>query len=138
MPTPPAAVPYSLAPHRFPGRALAEQAGRAAVGGQREVALACLVAVRLAAAMIPPMLLPASARARRAVAARQWLSSLTLPAGLRTPLSRLVAATGSAPAPADVAAPLRALADAAARHLDARSRAEIDRLAAALVDAAAS
>ncbi len=96
------------------------------------MALACLLATRLAAATAPPFVLSREQRAKRAAAARQWIASLTLPAGVRAPLSRLVAATGSATAPADVVAPLRSLAEAASRHLDARARTEMEQLAAAL------
>src|SRR5687767_5598632 len=40
-----ASPPYGLAAARFPCRALAARAGRAPLGGEREVALACWLAV---------------------------------------------------------------------------------------------
>src|SRR5687768_947861 len=98
--------PYSLAPNRFPCRALAARAGRAALGGEREVALACWVGARLALALLPPAAVPATLREARAAAARGWLANLALPAATRVPLSRLVDASGG-DSPAGAAAAIR-------------------------------
>ncbi|MGH7721060.1 MAG: hypothetical protein ACREON_19710, partial [Gemmatimonadaceae bacterium] len=69
MPSP-TAPPYSLPPHRFGFPALAARAGRAALGGERESALACLMAARVVAGALPPDAIPYAARAHRAGAAR--------------------------------------------------------------------
>src|SRR5688500_19769849 len=70
------APPYALHPTRFPCRALAARAGRAALGGEREVALACWLAARLALGLLPPEAVPAPLREVRAAAARGWLANL--------------------------------------------------------------
>jgi hypothetical protein len=70
-------------------------AGRASIGGEREVLLACLVAGRLAAGMLNPFdLTPADAKAR-AMSAKQWFSSLSLPAAFRHALAEVPEAVSS-------------------------------------------
>jgi hypothetical protein len=65
------------------------------MGGEREVALACLVAGRLAATMLEPFdLTPADAKAR-SMSAKQWLASLSLPAAFRTALAEVPDAVAS-------------------------------------------
>jgi hypothetical protein len=125
-------MPHAAASHvapRFPFPALAALAGRVPLGRGREVAMACLMGARLAAGALPPLSLPAAARAERARGAAGWLASLTVPAKLRAPLARLYDATARGTGP-ELTAALRAVADAAAPHLDADARAELDRLAA--------
>jgi hypothetical protein len=86
---------FALVTPRFRFRALASFAGRASIGGEREVALACLVAGRLAAAMLEPFdLTPADAKAR-SMCAKQWIASLSLPAGFRTALAEIPDAVAS-------------------------------------------
>ncbi len=86
---------FALATPRFRFRALASYAGRASIGGEREVALACLVAGRLAASMLEPFdFAPPEAKARSA-SARQWLSSLTLPPTVRTAVAEVPDAVAS-------------------------------------------
>lgn len=92
MPTLP---PYALTTPRFQFRALAALAGRSPLGGDREVALATLLAARLVMGAIPPQALPQGVRATRANGARTWFASLALPAVLRQSLARLVDATTS-------------------------------------------
>jgi hypothetical protein len=77
---------FALATPRFRFRALAAFAGRASIGGDREIALACLVVGRLAAAMLPPLSLSATDTKTRSSAAKQWMASLSLPAVIRTAL----------------------------------------------------
>jgi hypothetical protein len=124
--------PYALAAPVFPFPHLAALAGRAPIGGAREVALACFVAARLAAdrtldgdAIAPP------GRAERSTGAKAWLGTLTIPAAVRAPLARCVDASASAAPPA-VGREVVALASAAAPYLDPGSRAELDALASAL------
>ena len=127
--------PYSLDTPAFRFRALATLAGRAALGGEREMALAALVAARLVAGVLPPDALPAALRATRAQAARAWLAALALPAGPRGAFGRLLDATaGEATAP--LADALDKARDAAAKALDAASLAELGALARAVREGA--
>ena len=117
-------APYSLAPPVFRFRALAALAGRAALGGERETALAVLLAARLAVTLLPPDTLAPEARAERANAARTWLSSLALPAGVRPALTRVIDASAG-DSTAAVGAALEKAADSVAKLLDAASNAEL-------------
>jgi hypothetical protein len=120
--------PYALATPAFRFRALASHAGRAALGGDREIALACFAVARLAAGLLPPVMLAPGDAATRATATRHWLASLTLPA----PSRAAAAATIDAIARSNrrgVAESLRALRDVAGPQLDSPSIAEIDDLA---------
>ena len=126
-----AAPPFSLDAPAFRFRALALLAGRAPLGGEREMALATLMVARLAEGMLPAAALSATARRGRGVGARVWLSTLTLPAATRIPLARVVEATeGVERAP--VATALAAFAEIAKPMLDAPSRLEIAELIAAV------
>jgi hypothetical protein len=125
-------LPYALSTPSFPFRHLAALAGRAPIGGAREVALACYMTARLAAERRPSSPeLPEDARQVRAAAARSWLGTLTLPAAVRTPLARCMesSAAGTATVLARDVAAVRA---ACASYLDATSRAELDALAGEL------
>jgi hypothetical protein len=126
-----AAPPFSLDAPAFRFRAIAQLAGRAPLGGEREMALAALMAVRLAEGTLPPCPLSAVARRTRGVGARVWLSTLTLPAAARIPLARLVEATEGAHR-AVVAEALTSFAEIARPMLDPASRAEIAELVAGL------
>jgi hypothetical protein len=124
--------PYALAAPTFPFPHLAGLAGRAPIGGAREVALACFVAARLAAECGPGLADPADpARAARVVGAKGWLGTLALPTELRGPLIRCVESTAQGPA-RTVGQELSALAAVGAGYLDGGSRAELETLAAAL------
>ncbi len=126
-----AAPPFSLDAPAFRFRALAFLAGRAPLGGEREMALAILMAARLAEGMLPPFPLVQATRRARGVGARVWFSTLTLPAATRNPLARLVEATeGMSRAAAGEA--LAAVADIAKPMLDSASRVEITELITAL------
>jgi hypothetical protein len=87
--------PYALATPRFRFRALAALVGRSPLGGEREVALATLLAARLVVGTMPPTPLPQSVRITRANGARAWFAALALPAALRQTLTRLLDATTS-------------------------------------------
>ena len=123
--------PYSLAPAAFRFPALAALAGRAALGGERESALAVMLAARLAAAMLPPDALAEALRAERARAAKVWLSSLALPAGVRPALVRVLEASAGESTGA-LATALERAADAVSGVLDAASSAELNALTRAL------
>ena len=120
----PVLPPYALATPRFRFRALAALVGRSPLGGEREVALATLLAARLAVGAIPPQLLPHGVRITRANGARAWFAALALPAPLRQPLARLVDATMS-PDRDGLEAALRAVIDVGSPHLDVAAVAEL-------------
>jgi hypothetical protein len=128
----PTLLPYALTSPTFPFRHLAVLAGRAPIGGTREVALGCFMAARLAAERGPTAPeLTDEARQARAAAAKSWLGALTLPSAVRTPLAKCIesSARGSMAAVAREVAAIRA---ACASYLDAGSRAELDALAEGL------
>lgn len=127
----PANLPYALAPTPFPLPALAAHAGKAALGGDREVAIACFVVARLAGALLPPNALPTELRDKRAAACRSWLASQAIPAGIRADLMAAVDSTASAERSA-ISSALRALQAHASKHLDGASSQELDSLAAKL------
>jgi hypothetical protein len=87
--------PYALAAPEFRYRALTSLAGRAPLGGEREIALAALMTARLVAASLPPSPLPIARRLSRVAGARGWFASLALPPGVRAPFMRLVEATAN-------------------------------------------
>ena len=124
--------PYALPTLDFPFRHLAGLAGRAPIGGAREVALACFVAARLAsdcAARSPDLTEPG--RAARCVGAKAWLATLALPTAVRGPLLRCMEAT-VAGSPESVGRELAELALAGSSYLDPASRAELETLAASI------
>jgi hypothetical protein len=113
---------------RFP--ALAALAGRAPLGGHREIVLAAYLAARLADDTLAEHGLPLAIRAERANHAKAWLSMLTLPAAIRPALARLVEASGeerTAVSPA-----IRNVMTVTSAFLDSSGRMELDKLAAAL------
>ena len=119
--------PYALHTLRFRFRALATQAGRSSLGGDREVVLACFVAARIGAGLFPEMRADPAKLQVRAVAARQWLSSISVPGQVR----QAVGAVISASAGADAVAAARALTHLlllAPAQLDEASVAEIQEL----------
>ena len=120
MPSP----PYALAAPRFRFRALAALAGRSPLGGEREIALATLMAARLVVGALPPQPLPQGVRITRANGARVWLAALALPAPLRQSLARLVDATTSVDREG-LEASLRSVIEVGTPQLDALSIAEL-------------
>jgi len=98
--------------------------GCAPLGRGREVALACLMAARLASPARGAML-PAAVRTARAAGATRWFSSLALPTPLRAPLARVATASAGDNA-ADLAAALGTVIAAARKHLDDASLAELE------------
>lgn len=124
--------PYALPAPTFRFRALALQAGRSALGGPREVALAAYLAARLAHDARAGSPLPQPARAERAHGARGWLAGLALPANLRVPFARLLDATAAEPAVLRTA--LDGVIALTADHLDPAARSELQQLAKALAE----
>jgi len=129
-PTAPRA-PYSLEPTVFPFPALAALVGRAALGGQREVALACLVVGRLVLDATSSDALTADQRQTRGQRTRHWLGSAALPQPVRAALVRLVDAA-AVDDPTGMAGPLDAVMTVTANLLDPAARLELDRLAQAV------
>ncbi len=127
-------LPFGLEPLVFPFPALAALAGRLPLGGGREVALAALMAARLAQGLRGATAVGVAERASRASAAKVWLASLALPANTRVPVARSIdATTGTA---LQVAGAIRSLVSAAGAHLDGPSVQELERLARQLAGSA--
>lgn len=128
----PTIVPlYGLLSPVFRFKHLASLAGRAPIGGAREVALACFVVARLAAECIAASDADAETRATRSVGAKAWLGTLALPAAVRTPAAACVERSVTA-ARAALSREIATLSQAAAAYLDGPSRAELDALTASL------
>lgn len=123
--------PYALAAPEFRFRALAALAGRAAIGGARELVLAVLLGARLVDGAVGDPPLAAPMRRTRATAARAWLAALALPPTVRSTVARLLEATAGEDR--DL---LRDAWDAvmalATPSLDVAARAELRRLSAAI------
>src|SRR3954466_13058851 len=102
--------PYALSAPVFRFRHLAALAGRAPIGGAREVALACFVAARLVSDCCDPTLdldeesraarlvsaccdptldLDEESRAARCAGAKAWLGTIAIPSPVRTPVAKL-------------------------------------------------
>lgn len=127
-------APYALEPAVFPFPALAALAGRASMGGPREIALACLLAGRLVLEVLSgPGALTSDQRRTRAQGAKSWLGSAAIPAPVRTALGKLVEATagdGSGP----LKAALESVMTVTANHLDSAARLELARLAQTIAE----
>ena len=129
MPNPPYAVPTTS----FRFAALATLAGKAPLGGRREVALAVYLAARLADDTLPERGVSAEARVERAAHAKSWLSSMALTVPVRSSLARLIEATASGTR-TSAAAALTAVVATTSSQLDANARAELERLGARLAE----
>jgi hypothetical protein len=121
--------PYALTAPPFAFRALASLAARAALGGPRETALATLVAARLAAGAAPPHALAPALRSARCNAARVWLTSVAVPAPVRSAIGRLLDASAGNDQ-RTILASLTKVTDVTAPLLSRGARSELDRLAA--------
>jgi hypothetical protein len=115
--------PFAVHPIRFPFRALAARAGRAPLGGERELALAALMIARLSSDALGQHPLSAAQRTERATAAKAWLASLAVPARTRPALARALDAT--ARDPEAIAGALSDLVTVAAQWLDEPCVAEL-------------
>jgi hypothetical protein len=122
--------PYALAPTPFRFPALATLAGRAPLGGDREVVLATYFAARLAHDARADGGVSQPVRAERATSAKSWLATIILPPSIRTALARLVEASGDDAK--GVAAALRSVIAATSSRLDIPARLELTRLAESL------
>jgi hypothetical protein len=124
------APPYALAPTSFRFPALATLAGRAPLGGQREVVLAAYVIARLAHDTLAERGVSAETRADRAVHARTWLATLALPAGARAALQRSIEASATHSQGAGEA--MSSVISAIDSFLDPASRLELTQLVTVL------
>lgn len=118
--------PYALDTPRPRFPALASRAARAPLGGGRETVLAVFVVSRLAAALLAKPPLPPPLREARAIAARSWLTALTLPAAVRGPL--LHAIDASAGDAVEFRESLAAVIQVTSAHLDRATIAEVGAL----------
>jgi hypothetical protein len=122
-------APYSLEPAAFPLPALAHLAGRAPLGGSREIVLACLLVARAVADSSPPAAAISRDQARaRAKQIGDWLAASPLAGNIKAPLVRLAEATGAGEGAA-MAAGLESVIMVTANHLDSAARLELGRLA---------
>jgi len=119
---------FALEELTFPFPALAAAAGRAALGGAREVTMACLMTARLGAALMKPFAIPAEGHHARADNARHWIGTLALPSDVRSAALRVTEAAGRMDVSATAAA-LNELLTVAAPSLDESSRTELRQLA---------
>jgi hypothetical protein len=122
--------PYAVPPTELRFPALAALAGRAPLGGDREVVLAVYLAARLAHDCQSGAGLSDAARAERGATAKTWMSTFAIPAGVRPAIARVIdSAAGDA---ASISDDLRALVGSARVYLDIQSQAELERLAGTL------
>lgn len=140
MPTLTPLPPYAVRPVEFAFRSLAQRVARLAIGGEREVALAVLVAARFASTTVGSARLAKAQREARAAASRVWFSTLALPAKARLAAQHVVEASARDDGAA-LAASIEEMIEVAAPVLDRAATAELRglaRLAAAHDNAAAS
>ena len=123
--------PYALSAPVFRFKHLASLAGRAPIGGAREVALACFVAARLAAECTATRDEASTGRSGRCAGAKAWLGTLALPAAVRGSVSKCAELSVSGN-PAEVGKEVATLVVSAASYLDSQSRGELVALSAAL------
>jgi hypothetical protein len=124
------APPYALAPTNFRFPALASLAGRAPLGGQREVVMATYVVARLAHDTLAARGISVETRTNRVAHARTWLASLALPAPARAALQRAIEASAAQPPVAgDAMGRVLKVIDA---FLDPASRLELTQLVTSL------
>lgn len=123
----PPAPPYALEPVVVTLPALSDCVQAAALGGDREMALATLMIARLMVAAVPPLILPEYDRASRAERSRSWLSALTMPQPARMALLRAIDA--SVAGGLEAAACVRELMHVLTGHLSPAALLELGALA---------
>ena len=125
-------APYSLEPNAFPLPALAAQAGRAPLGGQRETALACFVVGRLISAACAGSASSSEAGKERVQGVKHWLGAAALPTPLKQGLIR-AAECASDGDRGGVKTALDSVMTVTANQLDPAARLELARLTQAIV-----
>jgi hypothetical protein len=125
-------APYALEPTVFPLPALAAMAGRAPLGGPREIVLACLMVARIVIdATATDGVLTDEQKRARADEAAQWLAATAIPTPVRTALIELAEAAAGADRGESRAA-LDSVMTVTANYLDPGARLELGRLAQAI------
>lgn len=122
--------PFALASPAFRFPALAALVGRLPPGGGREIALAVLLAVRLADGATGAHRFSPASRDARALSAARWLAVACPDARVRASCERVVAASAMVAPGAEMVAAITAVATAAGAYLDRDTRAELVGLAA--------
>lgn len=108
-------------------------AGRAALGGPREIALACLLVGRLVIdGTSDALALTPEQKRARALGAKHWLGAAAIPNPVRAALVRLAEATASDDRDA-VKAGVDSVMTVTANQLDSGARLELGRLAQTVV-----
>jgi hypothetical protein len=107
---------------------VAQRAARLAIGGEREVVMAVLMAARFADANVGSVRLTKAQREARAAASRVWFATLALPARARLAAQRVVDAS-TRDGRAGLAASLEELLEVAAPVLDRAANTELRALA---------
>lgn len=109
-------------------------AGRAPLGGPREIALACFLVGRIVRdAASTHDVISAEQRKARAAGAKQWLVAATMPLPVRSALTRLVDAASAGERGA-IKSTLDSVMTVTANHLDSAARLELGRLAQIVVE----
>jgi hypothetical protein len=127
-------APYALAPIAFPLPALATMAGRAPLGGPREISLACFLVARLVADMTATSDgLTQDQRKARALSAKHWLGSAAIPSQVKSALLRLAELTGEGDRGV-IKAGLDSVMTVTANQLDSAARLELGRLAQVIAE----
>jgi hypothetical protein len=122
-------APYSLEPCTFTFPALASLAGRAPLGGPRELALACFLASRIVRdALFASDVLSVDQLQHRVLSAKHWLGSVAIQAPARSALSKLFE-TSSMGDRGAIRASFEAVMTVTANQLDQGARLELVRLA---------
>lgn len=124
------APPYALETISFGFTTLALCAGRAVLGGDRDLVLGVFMAARLAQGRLPPIRLETAQAAGRAERAKLWLAGLTMPQPARMALLRAFDATAASPDKAADA--IAELSRTATGHIDTASQQELNDLVAQL------
>ena len=125
-------APYGLEPTTFPFPALATMAGRAPLGGPRELALACFLVARIVGdTSLEPDAMSREQRLGRAQSVKHWLGAATIPTAVRNGLSKLADSTATDDRNALKAA-LESVIAVTANQLDPGARLELTRLAQAI------
>jgi len=125
-------APYALEPAVFPLPALAAMAGRAPLGGPREIVLACLMVARIVIdATATDGVLTDEQKRGRANEAAQWLGATAIPTPVRAALIQLAEAAAGSDRGESRAA-LDSVMTVTANYLDPGARLELGRLAQAI------
>lgn len=120
----PSRPPFALDVPGFPFPSLAKLAGRAPLGGPREIALAAFVCARLSDPDINRAL-SVDGRRARAAGAKRWLGTLAIAEPMKSAFSELIASVDGG---SGTTAAVRRVIEVTGSILDAGSRAELDLL----------